>query len=515
MIRSRIITPEIIKKSYLKYECSKDVALILSLEQNFNWGIITELNLSLLSIVHIVGLRLVTNLKCLTLSHNKIKKIENLDCLTKLEELNLSYNRITSIENLDNLIKLNVLSLSGNNISELNNLDNNLQLQAFYINNNEITDINQIFYLKRFKYLQCMDLSNNPATNGNRKLIVDQFPNLIYLDNIHITAEERSLVVEINDEYSLAGSEILGDSNIIHKAFLNETDGIQFFNYLYNEDLDAELLSKWNSTVRRAFATLQKQITDSAMQLYNTSLQKLTVRDEMFSTFKMSHNKFERKLTYESRDIIDEFEEIRRIRIEPIEGQLIDIETNEITNNQNSIRIEKICEHFSIESFVSVTEDEIIVLKRKLHEKNIYMNKTIMDMISKYTKFVEEELKLFLELLVPIFFNMRAIISTYTEILSENVRLAVNNPIKIIPKEFINHFENRFVINDAVVKMSDRHMEMIYKREELLNTNAKKWAEKSIEDLKNSEKQRFWMVFEEITRYSDKVSIWLKSLKNN
>jgi len=192
----------------------------------------------------------------------------------KLEELNLSYNRITKIENLDHLTKLTVLSLSGNNISELKNLDNSSQLQAFYISHNEITDINQIFYLKRFKYLQCMELSSNPATDDNRQLIVDQFPKLMYLDNKYITAEERSLPFETNDELSLAGSEVLGDSNNIHKAFLNETDGIQFFNYLYYEDFDGELLSKWNSTVKVAFAKYKKQITDSAMELFNTSLQK-------------------------------------------------------------------------------------------------------------------------------------------------------------------------------------------------------------------------------------------------
>jgi len=274
MNQSQVISSEIIKKSYLKHECSKEVAQILSLEPEFDWSIITKLNLSLLNIVHIVGLRLVTNLECLTLSHNKIKKIENLDCLLKLEELNLSYNRITTIENLDHLTKLNVLSLSGNNISELKNLDNSSQLQAFYISHNKITDINQIFYLKRFKYLQCMELSNNPATDNNRQLIVDHFPKLIYLDNKYITAEERSLPVETNDEYSLADSEVLGDSNIVHKAFLNESDGIQFFDYLYFEDVDGELLSKWNSTVKVAFAKYKKQITDSAMELFNTSIQK-------------------------------------------------------------------------------------------------------------------------------------------------------------------------------------------------------------------------------------------------
>lgn len=71
----------------------------------------------------------------------------------------------------------------------------------------------------------------------------------------------------------------------------------------------------------------------------------------------------------------------------------------------------------------------------------------------------------------------------------------------------------RFSINDAAVKLSDKHMEMIYKREERLNSDAKKWAEKLIEDLRNSEKQRFWMVFEEITKYCDTVSSWLTALK--
>lgn len=171
---------------------------------------------------------------------------------------------------------------------------------------------------------------------------------------------------------------------------------------------------------------------------------RLTVRDEMFSKFKMSHNRFERKLTYESRDILKEFEEIRRIRMDdPIE-QSNDFDSNEKSITQGSHTIENIVsEKFSIETFIVVSEYEIITLKRKLHEKNIYMNKTITDMISKYTNFVEEELKSFLELLVPIFFNLREIVSNYSEILSENIRLAVNNPIKVIPKEFINQFGDR------------------------------------------------------------------------
>jgi len=158
----------------------------------------------------------------------------------------------------------------------------------------------------------------------------------------------------------------------------------------------------------------------------------------------MSHNRFERKLTYMSRDIVKEFEEIRRIRMAPSsKEQSSDFDLNETSISQDLENVEHLSEQFSIESFIAVSEFEIIALKTKLHEKNIYMNKSITDMISKYTNFVEVELKSFLELLVPMFFNIREIVSTYSEILSENIRLAVNNPIKVIPKEFINHFGNR------------------------------------------------------------------------
>jgi len=158
----------------------------------------------------------------------------------------------------------------------------------------------------------------------------------------------------------------------------------------------------------------------------------------------MSHNRFERKLTYESRDILKEFEEVRRIRMDdPTEEQLYNSDSNENSIKQSTHTIEQISEKFSIETFIAVSEYEIIALQRKLHEKNIYMNKSITDMISKYTNFVEEELKSFLELLVPIFFNLREIVSTYSEILNENIRLAVNNPIKVIPKEFITQFGDR------------------------------------------------------------------------
>ena len=86
--------------------------------------------------------------------------------------------------------------------------------------------------------------------------------------------------------------------------------------------------------------------------------------------------------------------------------QSSDFGSNETSMSQDLVDVDNLSEHFSIDTFITVSESAIIALKMKLHEINIYMNKSITDMISKYTNFVEVELKSFLELLVPTFFNM-------------------------------------------------------------------------------------------------------------
>ncbi|CAI6345756.1 unnamed protein product [Macrosiphum euphorbiae] len=115
------------------------------------------------------------------------------------------------------------------------------------------------------------------------------------------------------------------------------------------------------------------------MELFNTSLQKLTVRDElMFCKFKMSHNRFERKLTCMSRDIIKEFEEIRRIRMNPSsKEQSSDFGSNETSMSQDLVKVDNLSEYFSIDTCITVSDSSINALKMKLHKTNIYMNKSI------------------------------------------------------------------------------------------------------------------------------------------
>merc|ERR1712228_395622 len=64
------------------------------------------------------------NLKILSLSRNKIKKIEKLDDISDtLEELWLSYNLIEKLSGLENLTKLRVLYMSNNQIKSFDELE--------------------------------------------------------------------------------------------------------------------------------------------------------------------------------------------------------------------------------------------------------------------------------------------------------------------------------------------------------------------------------------------------------
>lgn len=61
----------------------------------------------------------------------------------------------------------------------------------------------------------------------------------------------------------------------------------------------------------------------------------------------------------------------------------------------------------------------------------------------------------------------------------------------------------RYSILLAAHKTISDHLDIIYKREEKINTEARKWARKEIVDLRKSERQRLGMVFEETRKYSE------------
>lgn len=153
--------------------------------------------------------------------------------------------------------------------------------------------------------------------------------------------------------------------------------------------------------------------------------------------------------TIECRDIIKEYEEIKTLRMESLENFINYEESddedldNKITSNNVTTIENKFDTRYS---FISIFEDEIIQMTDRLHIINIYMNKTITVLINKFEKVLEDELKIYLESLIPLFLNMKEIESTYSQVLNENLKNIMNRSDKAIPKEYMTYFENRLVI---------------------------------------------------------------------
>lgn len=139
-----VLSSEYVKGSYLRNQCTPEMARLLSLEPAFDWRLVTELDLSRINVVHLLGLDAATNVRRLRLAHNHIGRIENLDRLTRLEDLDLSLNRIAVIENLDALTELKSLNVGGNRIVRLENMDANGQLDTFIACDNRIADVRQV-----------------------------------------------------------------------------------------------------------------------------------------------------------------------------------------------------------------------------------------------------------------------------------------------------------------------------------------------------------------------------------
>ncbi|KAK7484639.1 hypothetical protein BaRGS_00024047, partial [Batillaria attramentaria] len=211
-------------------------------------------------ILKIDGLWEFTRLTKLQLDNNIIEKIEGMDMLVNLVWLDLSFNNIEVIEGLDCLTKLTDLTLYNNRISRMENMDTLVDLQVFSIGNNDLKELENITYLRRFKKLKTLNLSNNPFCEfDNYKQYVAAFlPHLEFLDyrllddQTKAAAYERHMIqVEEmldnekkaqarQDEADRRASEL----ELHKKAFVEYLDGPQLFESMYSEDAEGQKLEE-------------------------------------------------------------------------------------------------------------------------------------------------------------------------------------------------------------------------------------------------------------------------------
>lgn len=127
------------------------------------WSKILEIDLSINNIVEIdETIRLVPNLRSLTLNQNKITSINNLQSLTNLVYLNISANLLVSCDALHTKLgNIKTLILSQNGISSLKGFAKLYSLETLDVSCNQITDVEEVRYIGELPCLENLILTGN------------------------------------------------------------------------------------------------------------------------------------------------------------------------------------------------------------------------------------------------------------------------------------------------------------------------------------------------------------------
>lgn len=199
-IEPRIITVDILKSVLAETIRTRtpEAARILK-EEGIPWEEIEYIRIEFKNILRIDNLWMLTGLKKLVLSNNRIETIENLDLLVNLTYLDLSNNFITKIEHLKHLTNIEILLLYKNRIKKIQNLQSLEKLLIFNMGENLIEDMTEILYLRTFDHLRSVNFAGNPCCDNNpdfRQWVIAFLPQIHYNEYRMVLAEERELALK-------------------------------------------------------------------------------------------------------------------------------------------------------------------------------------------------------------------------------------------------------------------------------------------------------------------------------
>nr|KAG5697853.1 hypothetical protein BaRGS_017110 [Batillaria attramentaria] len=248
----------------------KEEAGKIAKSEGMDFGDVTALRLDFKNILKIDGLWEFTRLTKLQLDNNIIEKIEGMDMLVNLVWLDLSFNNIEVIEGLDCLTKLTDLTLYNNRISRMENMDTLVDLQVFSIGNNDLKELENITYLRRFKKLKTLNLSNNPFCEfDNYKQYVAAFlPHLEFLDYRLLDDQDIPQIFQYGlGEHQKRDAEVAMFWECVEEAKSE------------NKELGMKAVDEFMAEKKKMFADLS-QVTDpklleTRIQEYNTRVTEL------------------------------------------------------------------------------------------------------------------------------------------------------------------------------------------------------------------------------------------------
>ncbi|XP_070188419.1 dynein regulatory complex subunit 3-like [Littorina saxatilis] len=460
----------------------KEEAGKLAKIEGIDFGDVRHLRLDFKNILKIDGLWEFVNLTKLQLDNNIIEKIEGIDMLVNIVWLDLSFNNIEVIEGLDALTKLEDLTLYNNRISRIENMDTLMALQVFSIGNNDLKELETISYLRRFRKLKTLNLSNNPFCElDNYKQYVAAFlPDLEFLDyrllddqtkaaayERHQTQVEEMMDNEKKAQTKEEENERKAKEYEVHKkAYVELLNGPELFDSMYSEDPEG-LKLKQMPGVDEILVVFGEKFSAICQQIFEYGLQEHTRREGEVNQFWESVEEAKTENKDMGMKAVDEF---------LLEKKRLFAELTHVSDP-------KLLEQKVNEYNAHVTElwDTLMGLEVQLVDQ-------LEEVLQNFDRNMQDLVSTFIEYLQGFLAQARDVENLHNEKMMEIAQITLDKVAKNefdeeISEELRMLFVDKDTIMNAVSTSHDAHLMKIDNKEDDIVTRINNWLKNMIETI--------------------------------
>lgn len=168
-------------------------------------------------------------------------KVEDLD---QIKCVSMWGNELNDVSVINSCKNVTLVTLSVNNINTLKHFKDCSKLAELYLRRNNISSLDEIIYLKYCKNLRVLWLEENPIQkmNNYRAFIIKALPQIIKLDNVVITEEEREKVNSFKNSFNKLRKSSITLSSVLNEDFISNILPVEI------NSTDSEFRTTANST---------------------------------------------------------------------------------------------------------------------------------------------------------------------------------------------------------------------------------------------------------------------------
>ena len=356
--------------------------------------------------------------------------------------------------------------------------------QVLSLGCNFLSDLNDLKYLRKFRNLQSINLSQNPFCKNEeyKAFTIAYLPNLVYLDFRMIDPESRAAAKEkyymdlgqLEEEEAVIFQKEKEQSTRLdqleqHKeAYVENLDGSDLFDEMYEEDLDGKKLSKLPSMEEDILPVFREKFTDVCMKIFGYGIEQAEVRKAEVDTFFTCVEEAKTSNRAKSADAVEQFTQYK-----------LDVFAK-ISNTK---------EQSFVDSMVTRFNEEIQNLWDTLMTLELQLVDQLEDTIKEFERNLADLVSSFLENIQAKFVQLRDLENAHGEKLLE---VSINMLEKILKSEvdadqITDDLRELFVdkdsVTNAVSASHDRHLYVIDAREDRVVSRINSWMTNLIDQV--------------------------------